>query len=120
MDDFFTKAIKLLDTQAKASLWFYLLPILEEDHQDYVKQYLDSKSIRFDATPPRNNSIYSSMSMLPNKSTRKPNRRRSRSRNFDDYHVKSLDFDYEENNDEDDQDYGNRPNFYSTLSSSKI
>ena len=40
IDSFLKSANKLLDTPAKKSLWFFLMPILEEDHQDYVRKVL--------------------------------------------------------------------------------
>lgn len=37
-----TRACKILNTSRKRSLWFYLLPILEEEHQEYAREYIES------------------------------------------------------------------------------
>lgn len=43
IEEFMSQSTRILDTSRKRSLWFYLLPILEEDHQDYAHMYLSPR-----------------------------------------------------------------------------
>lgn len=33
-----------MDTQSKRSIWCFLMPTLEENHQEYVKNYLNTNN----------------------------------------------------------------------------
>ena len=39
------KMHKILDTSAQKSIWFYLLPIIEDDHEDVAYQFFKTNSI---------------------------------------------------------------------------
>ena len=45
IEKFVSSSAQLMNTPTKSGIWYFLLPTLEENHREYVKNYLTEKNI---------------------------------------------------------------------------